>query len=281
MDRNEAKALSRPCVSDRRDTNQSRVELLARDPQHRIPPETIRIKEVGRHLPAAGLVDRSASGPLHLDLVQRDALQRGLPQVLRIDDRVPWQVPHHAVGISEATYLPQIRVLDGRADQEGLLSEGRMNEVDELALKYLQQSRNSLDMHGRNSTVLSSEAGVLRNGFISSFHQDAAIRDASLQAQYGTAVKGEHGITLRMEHDIALRAQQNAALRAQNYASLRGQHDIARSVQHDARIRSQYDAMLHGEHNIALGTRTVDAEGLRTAVFDRFITGDQYDALRY
>ena len=267
MDRNDSEPLPRICLPDRRDTGLPHLELLQRDAQDRLPPRSLLKSRLG---------DRCTAGLLQLDLVQRDALQHRLPpQVLRVEDRVRRQDPHLAVDFVEATYLPQIKVLDGRADRGGLLNQGRMDEVDELALKYLQQDQNSLVLHSRNFTASLSEDGVARNGLVSNFQQDVMSR-----AEHDALLRAQPSTTLKAEHDFALRAHQSAALRAQHDASLRAQHDIALRNEHDTQIRAQHTSMLNTEHDIALRARALEAEGLRSVASTRIIIRDQRDALK-
>lgn len=133
-----------------------------------------------------GLLERTISAPVGRELVNRDPQYRLPTQALRIEERLPRHDPLVRLEprpmIVDAPRLPQIRVLDERSDQKGLLTQGRLDEVDQLALKYLQGNpsvSSALDPYRRNTVLPLVEAPRS----IVSLQQEAILRARALEAE--------------------------------------------------------------------------------------------------
>lgn len=165
-------------------------ELVNRDPQLRLPPQAIRMEE---RLPRQDPLVRLEPRPLIVDAP-------------RLEPRLP---------IVDAPRLPQIKVLDERSDRKGLLMQGRLDEVDQLALKYLQQGNtvgSGLDAYRRSTAPPLVEPP--RSVF--SMQQEAMLRARALEAERLRIAASERS-SLRDPHLVS---SPNLAVRS---------HPVARS----------------------------------------------------
>eukprot|EP00250_Pteridium_aquilinum_P027533 c3515_g1_i1 orf=117-1184(+) len=136
-----------------------------------------------------GLLERAISNSGGIALANRDPQYRLPPQALRIEERLPRHdpslrlEPRPLVADAIERRLPQMRVLDGRSDQKGLLTQGRVEEVDQLALKYLQQGNpavgSALDPLRRSTALPLVEAPTM----VSPLQQEAILRGRALEAE--------------------------------------------------------------------------------------------------
>lgn len=165
-----------------------------------------------------GLREGRISSPVGLERVNRDQ-QYGLPTQARgIEERLPPLARLETrPTIVDAPRLPQVRVLDGRSDQKGLLTQGQLDEVDQLALKYLQGNptvSNALDPYRRNTVLPLVEAPRS----VASLQQDAILRARALEAEQLRRAIADR-TTLRDQGSLHLVSGPNlAAIRSQQAA---------------------------------------------------------------
>ncbi|KAI5065952.1 hypothetical protein GOP47_0018576 [Adiantum capillus-veneris] len=144
------------------------------------------MQEAGGH--RLDLLERTIPAPGGVELANRFPQYRLPAPGIRLEERVPRLDPGLrleprplAADAVERAPLPQMRVLDGRPDQKDLLSQGRLEEVDQLALKYLQQGTPNA---GRPLNPLHRNAAMEAARTVPpSLQQEAILRSRALEAE--------------------------------------------------------------------------------------------------
>ncbi|MCO5554039.1 hypothetical protein L7F22_007565 [Adiantum nelumboides] len=153
------------------------------------------MQEAGGHR-----LERVIPAPGGLELANRIPQYRLPAPGIRLEERLPRQDPRAlAAEVVERPPLPQLRVLDGRSEQKDLLSQGRLEEVDQLALKYLQPgnpaARRALNPLQRNAAVeaaraVPSQEAIFRSRSLELDRLRAAAGQAAFLREQGSSLPG-------------------------------------------------------------------------------------------
>ncbi|MCO5601160.1 hypothetical protein L7F22_055279 [Adiantum nelumboides] len=153
------------------------------------------MQEAGGHR-----LERVIPVPGGLELANRIPQYRLPAPGMRLEERLPRQDPRAlAAEVVERPPLPQLRVLDGRSEQKDLLSQGRLEEVDQLALKYLQPgnpaARIALNPLQRNAAVeaaraVPSQEAIFRSRSLELDRLRAAAGQAAFLREQGSSLPG-------------------------------------------------------------------------------------------